>query len=207
MGRAWGLAIGAAALLTGGCHAKFKKVASSLDAVHPQVISVATAPSITLGGTGNAVLDVVNGVRALDVAQKLSRQVALDQVNDAFQAGVAETLGAGPPFALTEDDEAPTLQVEVTNYGLIIPTMGGPGTFGYDLRVRIYQPDGERVYRTSLSCQVPIGGANAISQVLGTRDNLGNVLEMRRKEVQGAFDDAADQCGRQLVTQIRRHAS
>lgn len=191
----------------GGCHAKFKKAAPTLGAVRPQVVSVATGPSIELGGSGSALVDVVNGIRSVDVAEKLARQVRLEQVNDAFQAGLADTLGDGPPFGLTGDAGAPALQVEVVNYGLSIPQMGGAGTFVYQLRVRIYRPDGERVYSSSLSCGAGVGGADAISQVLGTRDNLGNVLEMRKKEVQAAFDAAGEQCGRELVTLMRKHAS
>jgi hypothetical protein len=197
----------AAATVLAGCHAKFKKAAPTLGAVRPQVVSVAAGPSIMLGGTGSAVLDVVNGIRSIDVAEKLARQVRLEQVNDAFQAGLADTLGDGPPFGLTGDKGAPTLQVEVTNYGMSIPQMGGPGAFVYDLRVRIYRPDGERVYSSSLSCGTAIGGADDLSQILNTRDNMGNVLEMRKKEVQAAFDAAGEQCGRDLVLLMRKHAS
>lgn len=196
-----------ACVLAMGCHAKFKKHAAELGAVRPQVVAVATTPSIALGESGSAVVDVVNGVRSVDVAEKLGRQVRLEQVNDAFQKGLADTLGDGPPFGLTSEKGAPTLQVEVVNYGLSIPEMGGPGAFVYSLRVRIYQPDGERVYSTSLSCGTGIGGADAISQVLGLRDNLGNVLDMRKKEIQEAFDAAGEQCGRDLVTLMRKHAS
>ena len=36
---------------------------------------------------------------------------------------------------------------------------------------------------------------------------LGNVLDMRKKEIQGAFDGAGAQCGTDLVTKMRRNAS
>ena len=52
------------------CHAKFKKAAPSLDAVRPQVVSVATSPNVVIGPSGNAVIDVVNGVRSIDVAER-----------------------------------------------------------------------------------------------------------------------------------------
>lgn len=201
---AWALMI--TSTLLGGCHAKFKKHAPELGAVRPQVVPIAAGPSVVVGSSGNAVVDVVSGVRAIDVAEKLSRQVDVNKVNEAFQAGLAETLGKGPPFGLTDKPKAPVLQVEVVNYGLTIPQMGGAGFFTYDLRVRIYDVDGERVYSTSTSCQVPVDGANAISEVLGMRDNLGNVMEMRKKEIQAAFDAAGDQCGRELVALMRRHA-
>ena len=190
----------------GGCHAKFREAAPTLGAVRPQVVSLAAGPSIQVGSSGSAVIDVVNGVRSIDVAEKLARQVRLEQVNDAFRQGLADTLGGGPPFGLTSDEGAPTLQVEVVNYGLSIPQMGAAGAFVYQLRVRIYRPDGERVYSSSLSCGTGVGGADAISQVLGTRDNLGNVLEMRKKEVQAAFDAAGEQCGRDLALLLRKHA-
>lgn len=201
-----GITLATAALLLAGCHAKFKKHAPELGAVNPQVIAIAQGPSVVVGSSGNAVVDVVSGIRSIDVANKLARQVDVEKVNAAFLAGLTETLGGGPPFGLTDKQKAPVLQVEVTNYGLTIPQMGGVGFFTYDLRVRIYDEDGERVYSTSTSCNVPVDGANAISQVLGMRDNLGNVLDMKKKEIQGAFDAAGDQCGRELVALMRKHA-
>jgi hypothetical protein len=194
-------------LALAGCHAKFKKAAPTLGAVRPQLVSVAAGPSVALGSSGSAVLDVVNGIRSLDVAEKLARGVRLEQVNDAFQASLSDTLGDGPPFGLTGDKKAPTLQIEVVNYGLSIPQMGGPAAFVYDVRVRIYREDGERVYSSSLSCGTGVDGANTISQVLDTRDNMGNVLEMRKKEIQAAFDAAGEACGRDLVLLMRKHAS
>lgn len=194
-------------LLLAGCHAKFKKAAPKLGAVHPQVVSVAQGPSVNIGSTGSGIVDLVNGLRSVDVADKIARAVKLEQVNDAFRAGLADTLGDGPPFGLTEESKSPTLQVEVVDYGLSVPQMGGPAAFTYRLRVRIYRPNGERVYSASLSCGSGVGGANAISEVLGTRDNMGNVLDMRKKEIQGAFDAAGEQCGRDLVLLMRKHAS
>jgi hypothetical protein len=201
--RPWILVL--AAVAASGCHAKFKKYAPTLGAVNPQVV-VAGDPTVQIGSSGSVVLDVVNGVRAVDVAEKIGRQVEIDQVNAAFSAGLDETLGSGPPFGTTDKKKAPKLQIEVTNYGLYVPEMGAQGELVYDLRVRIYTPDGERVYSTSLRCETPVDGADAISEVLGTRDNVGNVLDLRKREIQAAFDAAGDECGRELVTLMRRHA-
>jgi hypothetical protein len=201
--RAWIPVI--ALVMASGCHAKFHKYAPTLGAVRPQVV-MAGGPTVQIGGSGNVIVDVANGVRAADVAQKIDRQVAIDQVNDAFSDGLDDTLGDGPPFGVTDAAKAPTLQVEVVNYGLYVPEMGAQGELVYDLRVRIYTEEGERVYSTSLRCESPVEGADAISAVLGTRDNIGNVLDLRKREIQAAFDSAGDECGRELVTKMRRHA-
>lgn len=189
-----------------GCHARFKKYAPTLGAVRPQVVQTGGV-SVQLPDTNSALVDVVNGVRGIDAAQKLSRQVNVEKVNLRFTDGLHETLQDGPPFGLTDKPDAPTLQVDVTNYGLYIPTLGGQGEFVYDLDVHIYLPDGYRVYHTGLRCSSPITGADAISQVLGTRDNLGNVLDMRKKEIQGAFEGAGYDCGEALTLLMRKHAS
>lgn len=189
----------------GGCHARFQKYAPTLGAVRTQVL-VPGSPTVSIGGTGNAVLDVANGLRSSEVAEKLRRQVEIEQVNAAFTRGLEETLGEGPPFGLTDKKKAPTLQVEVVNYGLYVPEMGAQGELVYDLDVHIYLPDGKRVYATSLRCETPVTGADAISEVLGTRDNIGNVLDLRKREIQAAFDAAGDECGDALVTLMRRHA-
>lgn len=205
MRKTWMVA-GCMMLLSTGCHAKFKKYAPTLGAVRPEVIDVG-APTVQLGDSGNAIVDVVNGVRGVDVAKKIARQVDIEQVDAAFLEGLDESLRNGPPFTLTDKKNAPVLQVEVLNYGLYVPEMGAQGVFTYDLRVRIYTDDGERVYSTSLSCNTPVTGANAISEVLGTRDNVGNVLDMKKKEIQGAFDSAGEQCGEALTLLMRKHAS
>ena len=193
-------------VLSTGCHAKFKKYAPTLGAVRPEVIDVGGA-TVQLGDSGNVIVDVVNGVRGVDVAKKLARQVDIEQVDAAFLDGLDETLRHGPPFTLTDKKNAPVLQVEVLNYGLFVPEIGAQGQLVYDLRVRIYAKDGERVYSTSLSCATPVTGASAISEVLGTCDNVGNVLDMKKREIQGAFDSAGEECGQALTTLMRKHAS
>ena len=62
---------------------------------------------MALGSSGSAILDVVNGIRSVDVAEKLARGVRLEQVNDAFQASLSDTLGDGPPVGLTCDRRPP----------------------------------------------------------------------------------------------------
>ncbi len=193
------------ALAVSACHAKFKRFAPTLGAVRPQVV-LAGGPSVQIGPSGNVLLDVANGIRAVEVAEKLARQVEIDQVNAVFSTGLGATLGDGPPFGITSREAAPTLQIEVTNYGLFVPEIGAQGELVYDLRVRLYLPDGERVYSTSLRCETPVEGADALSEVLGTRDNLGNVLDLRKRKMQAAFDAAGEECGQEIVTQMRRHA-
>ncbi len=194
-----------ALVTTPGCHAKFKKFAPALGAVQQHLIVVGD-PTVEIGTSGNAIVDVANGVRSGSVADKIARQVEMEQVNTAFSDGLGDTLGDGPPFGLTDRKRAPTLQIEVTNYGLYVPEVGAQGELVYDLRVRIYLPEGERVYSTSLRCETPVQGADALSEALGTRDNIGNVMDLRKREVQAAFDAAGNECGRELVTMMRRHA-
>jgi hypothetical protein len=73
-----------ALVVASGCHAKFKKYAPTLGAVRPQVVSLA-APTVEIGTSGNVIVDAVNGVRAVDVAEKISRQVDLERARRPFR--------------------------------------------------------------------------------------------------------------------------
>jgi hypothetical protein len=194
-----------------GCHARFKKYVDQIDEVRPQVITQA-GPSVSLGGAGgddlaSAVVNVVQGVRAMKAADRLASAVRIDGVNSAFAAGVVEALGSGPPFGTSPDQDASLLQVEVVNYGLEAPVMGMAGTFNYDLRVSIYLPGGKKVYSAHHSCNVAFGDASAFSRAFGTVDNVRQLNEMSDDQIQEAFEWGARACGPQLVARMRKHAS
>ncbi len=192
-----------------GCHGRFKRAAPDIQAVRAQVISD-HGPSVNLGGGQSdfaPIIGIVQGVNAVEIERKLNRSVNPDQMNAAFQEGLATGLAGGPPFRLTDREKAPLLQVEVVDYGIEVPELGVQGVFNYDLKVRLYDRDGRRVYKTRVSCESPVGDPKGISRALGTVNNAKQVDEMRRKEIQAAFDEAAWMCGSELVTKMRKHAS
>lgn len=195
--------------LASGCHGRFKRAAPALGDVRAQVLSE-QRPSVRLGsapGEVGMVVDLVNGVKTVDVERKLQRSVDVDTMNAAFLEGLHDGLEGGPPFGLTDEKRAPVLQVEVMNYGLEVPSLGAQGVFTYDLRVRLYDRDGRRVYKTRLSCDTPAGDPKAVSQALGTVNNAKTVDQMGRRAIQHAFDEAAWLCGSELTAKLRKHAS
>jgi hypothetical protein len=198
------------ALLGSGCHAKFKKNASELGAVHAQTI-VTTGPYVQLGMIHDdsilaAVVNVVQTVKSADVAFRLADAVQIDGVNAAFTRGLGETLGGGPPFAYSEDSTTPVLQVEVLGYGLDVPALGAAGMFTYNLRVRIYDTSGERVYKVLHSCATGVGSPDPAAQVLMVVNNLDELRAMTDEEIQSAFEASAYYCGVDLVARMRKHA-
>ncbi len=194
----------------GGCHARWKRAAPDIDRVRMQVMS-ANRPTVEVlsapEGDLAPVVAVVEGLETARIQRKLNRVVDVDKMNAAFAEGLDEALGPGRPFEITERKRAPLLQVEVVDYGVEIPEVGHQGRFVYDLRVRLYDRDGRRVYSTRLSCDTPVGDPLAVSKALGTVNNAKQVDEMRRKEIQDAFDEAAWMCGNDLVARMRQHAS
>ncbi len=207
-----------AALATAGCHAKFKKYAPTLGSVRTQVI-VTGGPTVDLGemegsGTGDlgdavaAVVNVVQAVKEVDLARRIADAVDVRQVNDAMEQSLADTLGSGPPFAWTADEKSAgaLLQVEVLSYGLQVPGIGLPGVFTYELRTRIYKPDGERVYSARTECSVDAGDPKAVSVALGAVNNARQIKEMSDEDIQAAFDSVAAYCGQELVRKMRKHA-
>ena len=196
---------------TAGCHARFKKNVGSIDDVRPQIL-VGTGPSVVLGGASgtdvvSSVVNVVQAVRSIDAAGRLAEAVDVEGVNSSFASGLERALGEGPPFGTSSDRAASLLEVEVVSYGLEAPVMGMAGTFNYDLHVSIYLPDGKKVYNTHQSCNVGFGQASAVSQALGTVNNVKQLDQMSDAEVQAVFEGAAAMCGEQLVMRMRKHAS
>jgi hypothetical protein len=197
-------------VVMGGCHQRFKKNVASLGEVRPQVL-VTTGPSVLLGGAAGdglvaAAVNITQAVKSVNTADRLAQAVDIDRVNSAFAESLVQALGAGPPFGTTPDPNASVLQVEVVSYGLEAPAMGLQGTFNYDLHVSIFKPDGSKVYNAQQGCNVPFGEASALSQALGTVNNVKQINEMTDEQIQEAFEGAAAGCGQQLVMRMRQHA-
>lgn len=203
--------------VTPGCHAKFKKHVSSIDSVRTQTLQIA-APNVQLGylhgGGGTPLEEMVKvGVnlgqtaRSIKLTEELQGKVDTEAVAYAFHEGFAEAMEDGPPFGTTTAADAPLLQVEITDLGMEVATLGAPGVFDYDLRVRLYLPDGERVYSNSVHCRTGVGSPSPMAQALLVVNNAKALEEMPAEEVQAAFEGSARYCGMELTRQIRKHAS
>lgn len=221
------LALSLLVLLAPGCHAKFKKEAPTLGSVRTQIVT-SGVPYVSLGHMGNPVSDgntnttsaaevlgalaatavnINQDIQGAKLAQRIAGAVQITSVNQAFNQGVARTLGSGPPFAYSDDKSAPaTLQIEVLSYGLNVPYIGAPGEFTYDLRVRIYKQNGDRVYRARHSCAVGAGTPGIAESVLGVVNNIQEVKEMTDAQINDSFAAMADYCATTFVVKMRRHA-
>lgn len=194
-----------------GCHAKFKKNASSLGEVRPQIL-LTTGPTVQLGHLHDdsivaAVVNVVQEVKGVKVARRLADAVDIEAVNTAFGDSLVDVLKGGPPFGTTDREDASVLQVEIVRYGLFVPALGAPGEFDYQIRVRIYRPDGERVYSTSQTCATGAGDPGVVSEALWVVDNVKELEEMSDAQITDAFAATAAFCGSELVRRMRKHAS
>ncbi len=200
-------------LMVAGCHPRFKKHAASLGDIRPDVVNN-SGPHANLGmiheedsSLVGDVVNVVQAVKGMHIAGRLGEAVEPAGVNDAFASGFSETLGAGPPFGVTDDPGAPVMQVEVLSYGLDVASLGAQGVFTYDLRVKIYRSDGYRVYKARHSCASTFGQASAVSRVLNTVNNVKQLNQMTDAQVQEIIEGTAYYCGQDLVARMRRHAS
>lgn len=203
--------------LATGCHAKFKKEAPTLGEVRVQMVTTG-GPYVQLGqvdvpqqnplaAVAAVAVNVAQAVRGADLQERIAQAVDVDDVNHAFDEGVATTLDAGPPFAWTDRKDAnATMQVEVLSYGLFVPYLGAPGVFTYDLRVRIYKKDGDRVYTTHHDCAVGAGTPGVGEVVLGIVDNVRQIDQMSDAQINDAFSTMARWCAQSFVVKMRRHA-
>ncbi len=198
-------------LLLTGCHAKFKKYASTLGTVRVQVVNTG-GPYVELGKVysqqPNLLTDVVNivqEVRSLDLTNRIAAAVQVAAVNDALAAGYIETMGGGPPFGTSPESQA-LLQLEVESYGMYVPYLGAPGQFTYTARAVVYKADGERIYRKRLTCSAGVGDPNLAAVVLGAVNNAKQLDTLSDADINAIFVDTARWCGSRFVLTMRQHA-
>jgi hypothetical protein len=205
-----------------GCHAKFKRAAPYIDDINVQVITTG-GPYVQLGqvwsspDSGNpnvnlvgeiaaAAINITQEIRSIDQTDRIYNAVDIHDVNASMTAGLAETLGGGPPFGYTEGDADATLQIEVLSYGINVPYLGAPGEFTYSARARMFDVAGQQVYRKNLTCTVGLGDPAAAAMVFGTVNNVRQLNEMSDAEINDAFRNAAAYCGQRFVLKMRQHA-
>lgn len=208
-------------LAASGCHAKFKKEAPTLGSVRTQIITTG-GPVVQLGHLGTVegnsglaalaniavtAVNITQDIKAGDVAGRIGQAVRTEDVNHAFNDGIAQTLQSGPPFAYSDDPNAPaTLQVEVLSYGLSVPYLGAPGVFTYDLKVRIYKKDGDRVYKARHSCEIGAGTPGVTESVLGVVNNVKEIKNMSDADINASFEAMSAYCAQTFVIKMRKHA-
>lgn len=220
----------AAALCIGlmGCHGKFKREVGSVSDVKLQIVT-GSGPDATLGRAvyfgdptpesdeeavvdavgvaATTVLNVVQAVKEAEIRDRIAQAVDIRLTNSAMLAGVADTLGGGPPFAAVGQNESGNLlQFEVLDWGLEVPALGAQGSFTYTVRARLYKESGERIYSSRMTCQIAAGAPGATAQALMLVNNARQVKEMSDEDLQAAFDAMASYCGSVFVSRMRRHA-
>jgi len=198
------------ALSVTGCHAKFKKAAPNIDQVRTQTYAM-TPPHVYLGKVVDdnpvgVIVNVAQGVNEVAIRRRIQDAVDPERVATALHQGLAEGLGHGPPFSWTDAHDADaTVQLEVANWGLEAFSLGAQGHFTYDVRVRIYQADGKRVYSARTNCDSEAGNPHELSVALGLVSNVDQIMDMEDAEIQAAFDEVARWCGMEIAMKMRKH--
>lgn len=198
------------------CHAKFKKYASTLGTARSQIVDPGI-PYVHLGGVYSggagvggdlvgAVVNTVQIVRSAEQTDRIAKAVDADLVTHALMDSIRDTLGSGPPFAYTDDPTAPLMQISVDSYGLMVPYLGAPGVFTYDLTVDIYTKEGMHIYNNHVECIVDAAADEPIEEVLSIVDNVAKLESMTDAEINDAFVGIGAWCGKQVVIEMRRHA-
>ncbi len=204
-------------VLLAGCHAKFKREAPSVGNARVQMLQIGgptvqlgyldTSSDIPLIQAATAVVNVVQAVRSYDVADRIGQAVRPDAVAGAFEQGFAQTLGSGPPFAYNDADEAnAVLQIEILSYGVYVPYLGAAGEFTYDMRMRMYKSDGDRIYSAHHTCTASLGDPSVAERVFGVVNNVAELEKMGDSEIQATFEGMARWCGEWFVARMRKHA-
>ena len=192
------------------CHAKFKKHAPIIKRAYVDVDTLGP-PQVSLGQSdgdslGAAAINIMQAVKGSAVARDIAAAVDTEKMNARFEAVFVEQLGDGPPFAASQNDKGSLVAVEVLSWGMSVPQIGMQGTFDYSVRVRVYMPDGKRVYTNRESCSVLVGNPEAFATAVGAVNNKKQIDEMSKKGIRQAFHDAARDCAVVVVNKMRQHA-
>jgi hypothetical protein len=205
-------AVALSLLLAVGCHPALKANVGAIDDARIQVFSQ-RPPEVTLGrlytdvGLVNTAVNMMQGFQEVQAEQRIQRAVNPSALGVSLEKGIADQLGAGPPFAYSTSPNADaTIQLEVVRYGLDVPQIGARGLLRYDLRVRGYLEDGERFWTTHVRCANLAGSPNEVSMAFGMVNNAGQLERMTDDELQRAFETVAQWCGTELVRKLRRQA-
>lgn len=212
------------ALLAVGCNAKFKKAAPFIDTVAVETVTTG-GPYVDLGNiyvvpdagdegvnaliaVAATAVNITQDIKSIDQTQRIAEAVDINMVNDSMAEGLAHTLKNGPPFAYVGPggDADALLQIEVLEYGLNVPSLGAPGQFTYTVRARVFDNNGQQVYRKNMTCSVGAGAPDAAAVAFGVVNNVKQLEEMTNEEVNEAFDNMAYYCGQQFALRMRRHA-
>jgi hypothetical protein len=154
-----------------------------------------------------AAINIAQTIQEVETGREFAERVDPGPMQAALEQGMLDTIREGPPFALGLDPQiGNVLQIEVLSYGLFVPYLGAPGQFTYEVRARIYDANGERVYSSSLECDTAAGDPSAVAVVTGTVNNIRQLRNMSDEELQRAFDDVAYYCGTWFATRMRKHA-
>lgn len=197
-------------LLAVGCHARFKKHASELDAMRVEVITL-SGPDVDLGRTGGVgvlamAYDVSQSIREGSIELAIAQKVDTESVNAAFLRGFTSALGDGPPVAF-DPASGHVLQFELVDWGLETFGWGSPGVFNYDLVVHGFRDDNKKIYRARFNCRTTAGAAGWAerSPFIGA-DHPDKIRNLPDADVQAIFDATASSCGQQVVQKMRYHA-
>lgn len=201
-------------LLLTGCHNRFRKAATSMDAVRLDADPTAP-PDVDLGriytlnsgfnSTMTESWNLTQFSREVQFASMLEAKVDKEGMAAAFIYGVREQLGAGPPFAAT-DDATDVLYIDVVDWGLTVMGFGAPAAFTYRVRVTGEHPDGAVFYRTTFRCVGNAGRARWLDSMPWDRRFEPALEALPDTEVQETFDKAAFICGQELAAQMMRHS-
>ncbi|MCB9745405.1 MAG: hypothetical protein H6740_22695 [Alphaproteobacteria bacterium] len=195
-----------------GCHAKFKKAAPLIDEVRVQTV-LTGSPYVELGwvATGNELVDVavavVQEARSVKPAQRIAGAVKVADMRSAVSYGLAEGLGGGPPFSVTDQAQVqPLVEIEIESYGLYVPYLGAPGEFTFTGQARVYDAQGKKVYRQRMSCSVMAGDPSVGEIVFGVVNNVEELNRMSDEDINAAFAATAEYCGARFAQKMRQHA-
>ncbi len=203
-------------LLT-GCHAKFRSAAPGIDAVRVQVINTG-GPVVDLGRIGSPSDDLLSnlaatafnaaqGMKEVNLTDHIGRSVRPESIEQGIERGIAQELGAGPPFSVRMHGKTDTLlQIETLSYGIRQNIFGGQGRFRYQLRARVYLESGEQVYKKRVRCKVKLSGPDAPAIARGSLGSLSQLGSLAPPQVDTVFAEVAEHCGGVVAEKLRKHA-
>lgn len=198
-------------LLALGCHARYRREVASIEAMRleittPAAVDVDLGRVYTTDPRMEPMADAYNldlWMQETELESIIAGKVDDRALSSAFQYGIRESLGAGPPFAAV-DQATHVLDIQVVDWGLRVIGFRIPAVFQYRVRVMGWRPDGSVFYRTTFRCFGDAGPVSWLPHSLST--DLQRIRSLDPDELQPALDRAANQCGVAFADRLREHA-
>lgn len=207
------LALAAVLLLGSGC--ANKKLAQNVNSIQALTVTDTVwqrQANVSFGqlaipedGTGavEAAANVSLAIFEAEMATRLAEIVEADNLAMNTSRAAGQRLDKRGPFPTKEEDRGFKLDLALQDWGLRADT-NEPAAAWTTLHAQLYEPSGERIWRTSVTCTSPLAPDTVVDGVTQVAVSIGTIRGTPDEEITKAYRELARVCARDVVDAFGR---